>query len=260
MTTNTLLLVGRGGKRVSTVLETHASRLIRQDGIDSVCTATYENDPVSDLRETLASVPGDRVYAVPMCAAHSHQTTRDVPAALSYVPGEVWYCEPIGRSPAITEAIAERAATAMPPGDDVSLVLVGLGSSSKPYHRQVTEYHAARLSERSEYDEILPCYLLQNPAVECVRYNVSTRRTVAVPLFVTQTESVRERIRTKLDFDPARSEYTQPLSAHDRITDAVHAEFERQRALTGERFESTHEDRLTSNRHPLVTDGEGPPG
>lgn len=259
MTTNTLLLIGRGEERVSTVLETHASRLSRRDGIDSVCTATCENDPVSDLRETLTSITGDRVYAIPMCAAHSHQTTRDIPAALSYVPGEVRYCEPIGRSPAVTEAIAERAASAMPPGDDVSLVLVGLGSSSKPYHRQVAEYHATRLSERTEYDEILTCYLLQNPAVECVRYNVSNRRSVAVPLFVTQTESVRERIRTKLDFDPARSEYTQPLTAHDRITDAVHAEFERQRALTTDAFAPSHEDRLTSIRHPLVTDGEGPP-
>lgn len=261
MPTETLLLIGRETGNAREVFETHAERLGRRSAVDEVEVATYETEPVRELQDRLRAVAGDRVYAVPMCAAHTHDTTDGVPGALSYVPGTVRYCEPLGRSPAVTEVLAERGTDLVPAAEDASLVLVGFGSSSKPYHRQTAEYHAARLREQSAYGEVLTCYLLQNPAVECVRYNVSTRHAVAVPLFVARSEATERRVPDELELDRGGIEYADPLGDHPRITDAIHAEFRKQRALAADETSvpATFEARLARTQHPVATDGEGAP-
>jgi sirohydrochlorin ferrochelatase len=259
MKTESVLLIGRNTRNAHEVLEAHAGRLSRRSVVDDVETATYESEPVRELRETFERISADTVYAVPMCAAHSHDTIDGLPAALSYVSGDVHYCEPLGQSPAITEVIEERGASLIPASDDVSLILVGFGSSSKPYHRQTTDYHAARLREQSEYGEVLTCYLLQNPTVECVRYNTSTNRAVAVPLFLTRTEATESRIPDELELARGGIEYADPLGTHPRVTDAVHAEIGKQRALAGDDGSSpaSFEAQLTRTRRPVATDGEG---
>lgn len=175
MTTESLLLIGRETGTAHEVFETHAERLTRRTDVDNVEIATYQSEPVRELRAQFEAISADRIYAMPMRAAHAHDTIEDVPAALSYIPGNVRYCEPLGRSPAVTEVLRKRAMNLVPAAEDVSLVIVGFGSSSKPYHRQTADYHAARLRDGSDYGEVLTCYLLQNPAVECVRYRARLR-------------------------------------------------------------------------------------
>jgi sirohydrochlorin ferrochelatase len=260
MTTETLLLIGRESRNTREVLATHAERLATRTAVDDVEVATYENEPIVELREQFDAIAADTVYAVPMCAAHSHETIDDVPAALSYCSGDVRYCEPIGRSPAVTDVIAERGTDLASAGEDVSLVLVGFGSSSKPYNRQAVEYHAARLREESNYAAVHTCYLLQNPAVECVRYNVGTERAVAVPLFVTRTEATETRVPAALELDRGGIEYASPFGTHERITDAVEAEVAKQRALSvgaDSPPTTSFEDQLPRRRRPVATDGDG---
>jgi len=259
MTTESILLIGRNTRNAHEVLEAHAGRLSRRSVVDDVKIATYESEPIHELKEEFERISADTVYAVPMCAAHSHDTIDGIPAALSYVSGGVHYCEPLGQSPAVTEVIEEKGASLVPASDDISLILVGFGSSSKPYHRQMTDYHAARLREQSEYGEVVTCYLLQNPTVECVRYNTTTNQSVAVPLFLTRNEATESRIPDELELTRGGIEYADPLGAHPRITDAVHAEVEKQRALAGDDAASaaSFEARLTQTRRPVATDGEG---
>lgn len=259
MTTESILLIGRNTRNAHEVLEAHADRLSRRSVVDNVEIATYESEPTRELKKKFERISADTVYTVPMCAAHSHDTIDGVPAALSYVSGNVHYCEPLGQSPAVTEVIEEKGASLIPASDDVSLILVGFGSSSKPYHRQTTDYHAARLREQSGYGEVLTCYLLQNPTVECVRYNTSKDQSVAVPVSLTRTEATESRIPDELELARGGIEYADPLGAHPRITDAVHAEVEKQRALAGDDTTSaaSFEAQLTRTRRPVVTDGEG---
>ena len=261
MTTESLLLIGRETGNAHEVFETHAERLARRTDVDDVEIGTYASEPVRDLREQLGKIPADRVYAVPMCAAHAYDTINGIPAALSYVSGVVRYCEPLGRSPAVTEVVRERGLDLVPAADDASLIIVGFGSSSKPYHRQTADYHAARLRDGSDYGEILTCYLLQNPAVECVRYNVSKRRAVAVPLFVTRSKATEERVPDELELARGGIEYADPFCEHPRITDAIHAEVEKQRALAVDdaSVSVSFETQLTQTRRPVATDGEGFP-
>ena len=258
MTTETLLLVGRETETAGDVYGTHAERLRRRTSADEVRTLTYDTEPQRELRGELSELSADRVYAVPMCAAHTRETLDGVPAALSAVPGEVRYCEPAGASPAVTEALVDRAAERVSPEQDASLALVGFGSGSGPYQRQVADYHAARIRERDGFGEVLTCYLLENPAVECVRYNVSGASCVAVPLFLTRTEATERTIPAKLDLDRGGMVYANPLGTHPRVTEAIRAEVEKQRALAAEGGRASGvETDPTRRSHPVATDGEG---
>lgn len=253
--TEAVVLVGRERAGTGALFETHASRLAERTAVDRVETATYETEPVQELRGQLRDLSAETVYAVPMRVAHNHDTTRGVPAALSHVSGDVIYCEPPGGSNAVTDVIEQKAGKLTTDWGETTLVLVGFGSNSQPDDRATAERHADRLRERTDYGEVVSCYLLQNPAVECVRYNVTNPTAVAVPLFFGESEATAERIPAQLELDRGGMAYTGPLQSHPRLTDAIHAEIERQRTLDAdsERFEAE----LTRQRQPVATDGDG---
>ena len=113
MTTESILLVARAAGDSPTVLETHAERLESGTTVDRVRVATYEQEPVQELRGQFREIDEDTVYAVPMCGAHTHATLTDLPAALSYVQGTVHYCAPVGESEAVTDALQARASASV---------------------------------------------------------------------------------------------------------------------------------------------------
>jgi len=259
MTTESILLVGRDADGLGDLIGTHARRLRERTDV-AVEVATYEDEPIRELTPQLEAMTAETVYAVPMVAAHTRDTTTEIPAALSAAPGTVHYCEPVGQSPAVTDVLAQRGATEVTPGGDASLVLVSFGSSSKPYQRQTTDYHASRLEAQSAYDSVLTCYLLQNPAVECVRYNVPTSDAVAVPLFLGRSEVTERRIPAALELDRGGIAYADPLLDHPGVTDAIAAEVEKQRALADTaRPPASFEATLTDTQQPVATDGDGRP-
>lgn len=257
MTGDTLVLVGREGSQDRETLRTHASRLERRGLVDRARVATYAEEPVRELRDRLAGLDAGRAFVLPTRLAHSHETIDAIPAALSYLDPDVRYCNPIGRSPALTDLVVERARDALGiRPEEATLVLVALGSCSLPHDRETTEYHAARLRERSDYAAVVTSYVLQNPAVECARYNVPTDHAVAVPLFPTRNETTDERIPAKLELDRGGIEYAAPFGGDHRVTDAIHAEVERQRTLaeTGGQGSAAS---LPGESRRLATDGEG---
>ncbi|SFS08671.1 Sirohydrochlorin ferrochelatase [Halomicrobium zhouii] len=260
MPRDTLLLVCRESEGRSAV-ETHRERLRTRGVADAVEVARYQHEPVRELRDRLAGLDADRVFAIPMCLSHSRETTDAIPSALSAVSAPVTYCEPVGHSPAVTGAVLERATSHVAAGANASIVLVGFGSGGTPYNRQAVEYHAARIRRQSDYGEVMACYLMQNPAVECVRYNVSTDRAVAAPMFVDPGAATEEEIPAKLELERGGIEYADPLGDHSLVTDAIEAEVARQRVLTDARRGSPHsfEAALRSGAHALASDGEGEP-
>lgn len=258
MTSDALLLVGRDAGRARSTAETHARRLIDRDVVDEVHVATYDVEPSLELADELAAVDADRVFALPTSLAHTYDSLDELPGALDRLSGEVQYCEPLGRSPAITELLTRRAATLAPERPETSLVLVGLGSGATPHWRQVLGYHAERLRRRTSFGEVEACYLVQNPTVECVRYNVSGDRVVAVPVFLAACEATEERIPAKLELDRGGVEYAAPLGEHELVTDAIEAEVAKQRALAGDGpAPDTFEDALVRSRRSVATDGRG---
>ena len=257
MTDDALLLVGRDAGDAHEVYERHADRLRQRMVAESVRVVTYTEDPQRQVRDALSTVPEGRTFAVPMCMAHTHETTDSLPAAFSTVDTEVQYCEPVGRSPSMTRAIVERAADCGSANPGTSLVLVGLGNSTGGYHREVTEYHAAHAREHTDYNEVVSCYLVQNPAVECVRYNISSESAVAVPLFVASNPATEEQIPTKLELGRGGISYADPLGPHPHVTEAIVDRFETRRVLADSTpSPSSFEAALAETARPLATDGD----
>lgn len=231
MSRETLLLIGRETGASGGVYRTHAGRLAEWTGLDAVEVRTYERDPVSEL--SVADCDADRVYAMPMTPTHTRATRTDIPSALAGEGPTVVHCDPVGRSPAITDALYDRARAALAPDAGVSLALVGLGSASTPHCRATTDYHARRLAD-SDYEEVLTCYLVQNPTAECVRYAASGRRLVVVPFFVAPGPATDRRIPDAVEADRGGVAVGAPLGSHVRVTAAIHAELRRQRTLASE--------------------------
>lgn len=249
MTRETLMLVGR--ETVRPVAEQHADRLRSTDVADSVTTVTYETEPESELKETLSDVRGDRIYAVPMCFAHTHETLKGIPRALNRVSGDIRYCDPIGESPAVTEAIRNRARDA---GDTDALVLVAFGNSRDDHAREAATFHAARL--RDEFDEVRTAYLLQSPAVECARYTLEADHAVACPLFLANCEATRRQIPDQLELHRGGLEYADPFGGDDAVTEAICIAIERERVLAESETSASGLDRVADAR-PVATDGSG---
>lgn len=253
MTDDALLLIGRDTGHTRAVLETHADRLGSRADLDRTAVATVGTEPERDL--AAVDIDADRTFAVPMWFAHTHCTESGVPAGLRHLDGPVHYCEPVGRSPSVTGAIADRAAAAAEGRPD-SVALVAFGSSSKPNSRLATEYHAARLREREGHDEVVPCYLLQNPTAECVRYTLAADRSVAVPLFLGRSEATERRIPEALDLDRGGLDYAAPLGDHEGVTTAVASELARVREAVDDRPAGASDTAVGDPRVTLA-DGDG---
>lgn len=257
MTRDAIVLLGRDTPHAHETLSTHAQRLRDRNIADEVRVCHYGHEPQIDLRDPLAAVDADRVFAVPMVAAHARETTVDVPAALDCADAVTHYCEPVGRSPAVTAALRDRA-NAAGAADADALALVALGSCSQPYYRQVAEYHAGRLRTNSNYEEVTTSFVVQNPAAECLRYNVDANRAVVVPLFVVGGEATDRDIPDRIELDRGGLDYADPLGTHPRLTDAVEAEVAKQRVLArNDAAAATFEGALTANATAMATDGDG---
>ena len=254
MTDETLLLIGRSTPHAREVMETHATRLRSRSAVDSVQVVPYESDPERELEGRLSQVSADRVFAVPMVAAHTRETETDVPRALRHVDAPVEYLDPLGRDPAVAEALADRARAVLEPAGSTSIILAGFGSSSLPYQRRTAESLAERLEAETAYDEVEPSFLLQNPAMECARYTVSNDRVVAVPMFVAHGPATRERIPAQLDLDRGGIAYADPIGDHPRLTDVIHGALEKRRVLAD--GEATAAGATTAS-DPVATDGDG---
>lgn len=261
MTQGTLLLIGRQTTESPQLIHTHAARLRDRNVAETVQVETYDETWDGTAGGTETEHGDEPVLAVPLTVAYTNET-RHVVASIARRWGEaVSLCDPIGHSPALTEIIAERADECVTRPEETSLLLVGLGSGSLSDQRRTVEYHEQRLRERTAYDEVRSCYVLQDPVVECARYNVSNEAVVAVPVFVAPSPVTTATIPEKLDTDRGGIDYADPIGTHERLTDAIHAEVARRRALEQASADSGS-DRV--NRPPavrartVVTDGQGP--
>lgn len=256
MTSDALLLIGRATGRAEPVLQAHASRLVARGVVDESYVATYDVDPAAELPDQLAAVDADRVFAVPTSVAHTNDSVGELPGLLATIDADVRYCEPLGRSPAVTRLLRQRAEAVGAGESRTSVALVGLGSSAGPHSRQVLEYHAERL--RATFDEVRCCFLVQNPTVECVRYNVTNDRVVAVPVFLSACEATEQRIPEKLELERGGVAYAEPLGTDPLVSDAIEARIVPERVVERDGpTPNSYEDSLVRTRPRLATDGQG---
>ncbi|WP_330631845.1 hypothetical protein [Halocatena halophila] len=224
MTDETLLLIGCGRGNGRDVLETHAERLETQTETDRITTVTYDTEPEDELAATLSKVAGERVYVMVLEMARTPTTEHALIPQLAHIPGDVHLCRPPGRSAIVTNVIADVVRDCTPADESSPLVVVGRGSPSTPYSRAVTTYHANRLERRGPADDVHPCYLLEDPAVEAVTERLQCESAVAVGLWMADSPLRNDRLRSTLSGCHTEFTITRPIGKHSGITTAILAE------------------------------------
>lgn len=236
MIDGTLLLAGRHTDGPNQAIERHAERLRDRDIAASVQVVHYDRTHAIDGDGTALSrtdAPDDEeVFLLPALMTNTRGAEHAMRAIATSIPNPVCVCDPVGRVPTVSRLLLEHAEEAAQPSESTALVLVGFGSDSAPGSRRTLECHERRLRERSDYGDVSSCYLLQDPTVECVRYNVSGRRMVVVPAFVSPGPAIRTEIRAKIRDDRGRVAYAEPIGTHPLLTDAMHAAVAKQYVLT----------------------------
>ncbi|MDS0220570.1 sirohydrochlorin chelatase [Haloarcula sp. S1AR25-5A] len=262
MPTGTLLLIGRQTAESLQPIQTHAARLRDRNVADTVRVETYDETWDESVGGNAPEDGDELVLAVPLTIAYTNETRHVIPSIARRWGETVSLCTPIGHSPALTEIIAERADERVARPEETSLLLVGLGSGSLSDQRRTVEYHERRLRDRTAYDEVRSCYVLQDPVVECARYNVSNEAVVAVPMFVAPSPVTKTTIPEKLDIDRSGIDYADPIGTHERLTDAIQADVARHSALDQSADDGGGSDRVSCppavRARPVVTDGQGP--
>ncbi|MFB6183492.1 MAG: CbiX/SirB N-terminal domain-containing protein [Haloarculaceae archaeon] len=250
--TDALLLVGRRTERSGEVLSTHARRLRERAAADAVHVVQYTQNPTRTVTTALDDVEAETAVVIPIVVDREHFPTDAVAAA---TPTGVRVSEPIGHSPAVTDLLLDRAHAAADAPTETSLVLVGLGRGGAASTERAVESHAARVRASACFDQVVTGYLVADPSVECVGYEVVNDDVVVVPLFVADDESVTERVPDRLRLPNRTVAYTSPLGTHDLLTRAIEAELARQCVLAAGRSPTAIGPSPSGTS--LVADGDG---
>jgi sirohydrochlorin cobaltochelatase len=189
-----LVLVGHG----STVNPDSSSptlahtRTIREAGIFAeVAACFWKEEP--GFHEVLRVVESPVVYVVPNFISEGYFTRTVIPreigldGRLTQRGGrEIFYCEPAGSHPAMTDLLI-RQATAAAPGVDprtTSLIIVGHGTGLDANSAEAAKWQAAKIEETGRYAEVFASYMEEDPLISEWDAIATQPNVVVVPFFI----------------------------------------------------------------------------
>ena len=216
----------------------HAARL-REDGeFAEVREAFWKEEP--SLRNALRTVEAEDVIVVPLFTSEGYFTDRVLPRELRLAGGEngeessapssdaadgldapkrVWYTDPVGTHPSMTDAIvarAERITGDPAAGPGTGLAVIGHGTERNSKSAKATRDHAARIRERGRFAAVEALFMDQEPFVENVCERFDTQGIVAVPLFIADGFHTREEIPGLLGLAGEFPDYENPSTVEGR--------------------------------------------
>lgn len=222
----TLLLIGHGSTvnddSGATVYQ-HAAELRRRGIFAEVREAFWKIDP--GISRVLAEIQTPRIFVVPFFTTEGYFTQQAIPSALglpafpstinsqsSTLPASpraafdlggrtLFYCDPIGTHPLMTEIILSRAAAALSlqpsalnSQPSTSLVIAGHGTLLNPDSRKSIERQVELIAARRIFAEVHPAFLEEEPRIAGIPKFIKTRRIVVVPFFMSDGLHVCEDI------------------------------------------------------------------
>ena len=113
------------------------------------------------------------------------------------VAKRVWYTDPVGTNPSMTDVIvarAERITDDPDVGPETGLAVIGHGTERNPKSARAIRAHAARIGERGRFAAVEALFMDQEPFVDEVLEHFDTHSVVAVPLFIADGFHTREEI------------------------------------------------------------------
>ncbi|WP_135534497.1 CbiX/SirB N-terminal domain-containing protein [Halostella pelagica] len=273
----------------STPTYRHADTVCETDAFDEVVTGFWKEQP--HFREVLRTVESDEVYVVPLFVSEGYFTEEVIPRELrvdddvglddpnpgweprSGTPDDVdktvHYCGPVGTHDAMSDVIVQRAESVTGDADlsdGVGLAVVGHGTERNENSAKAIEYHADRISERGEFDEVEALFMDEEPEVDDVTDFFSSPDIVVVPLFIADgyhtqedipedmglTDDYRTGWETPATVDGHRIWYSGAVGTEDLMADVILERAAEAGADIGDAVETVRD--LTGGTKPFADD------
>ncbi|MBV8970411.1 MAG: cobalamin biosynthesis protein CbiX [Verrucomicrobia bacterium] len=189
-----LVIVGHGSTinpDSSAPTQAHADRIRNQGIFREVLCAFWKEEP--SLREILRMVESPTIYIVPNFISEGYFTEKVIPRELELTgrvtsrgQQTIYYCDPVGNDPRMTDLLVRKAAEVAPAVDpaQASLLIVGHGTGLNENSAVAAKRQVARIRERDVYREVLAAYMEEEPLVSNWQKLASQPRVIVVPFFI----------------------------------------------------------------------------
>jgi sirohydrochlorin cobaltochelatase len=195
-----LLLLGHGSTLnadSSAPTYQHAEEIRRRGVFAEVHVAFWKEEP--NFRQALRQTGRRQVYVVPNFISSGYFTEQIIPRELGLAGPvtrlegrDIFYCQPVGLNPAMTEALLRRAgevvaasAEKIPdPAKTACLFICGHGTSLNDNSTKIIHEQAEAIRSRGLYADCRPVLMEQRPFVKDWRTLTDCPDVVVVPFFI----------------------------------------------------------------------------
>jgi sirohydrochlorin cobaltochelatase len=140
------------------------------------------------VQDALALIDSEKITIVPDFLAEGYFTRQVIPYLLNLknLPDGVTYCDPVGSHPLIAKLIEDAASDVL--GDwqaeDVSLLLVGHGSTKNSKSKESLLKHIKVLRETTDFAQIHDLWLEEDPVVSNWKQVTAKKKVMIVPFLL----------------------------------------------------------------------------
>lgn len=200
-TSAALVLIGHGStlNADSSAPTYQHAESIRQRGLFSeVVECFWKEEP--NFRQTLHSVHAKRVYLVPNFISSGYFTEQVIPREFGLsgpitrteAGQELFYCDPVGLHPVMTETLLHRAAEVVAkagvpienPRESACLLICGHGTSLNDNSTKIIQQRVEEIRARGLYADCQMVLMEQKPFVKDWRSHTNCRDVIVVPYFI----------------------------------------------------------------------------
>lgn len=185
----TLLLLGHGSSKhpdSSSSVRRHAEILRQRGDFTEVHIAFLKEEPF--MQDALGDLKYERLAIVPDFLAEGYFTKQVIPDLLGVatLPDAARYCDPVGTHPMMQELIVKSAYEVL--GDwgaeEVSLLLVGHGSTKNSQSKQTLLNHIAEIEKTAGFSQIADLWLEEAPLVSDWGTVARQKKIIMVPFLL----------------------------------------------------------------------------
>jgi sirohydrochlorin cobaltochelatase len=175
----------------------HADEIRRRDVFAEVHVAFWKEEP--NFRQAIRQTQRRQVYVVPNFISSGYFTEQIIPRELGLAGPvtrhgnqDIFYCEPVGLHPEMTEALLRRArdiVAASPetienPARSACLFICGHGTSMNDNSTKIIHEQAAAIRARGLFADCQAVLMEQHPFVKDWRTLTDCRDVIVVPFFI----------------------------------------------------------------------------
>ena len=190
----TLIIIGHGSTEnpdSSEPTQKHADTIRKQKIFDEVRCAFWKEEP--SLREVLYGIKSERIIVVPNFISEGYFTQKVIPRELELTEHvtkhgsqTIYYTDPVGSHPAMTQALLKRAQEAAPQisPSQTTLFIVGHGTGLNENSAKAAKDQVDQIRKMNIYAEVLPAYMEEAPLISDWDRLSSQDNIVVVPFFI----------------------------------------------------------------------------